>query len=93
MHAGRNRLMMIEWAFAQSSGNEYFDRLETANAPVANQFAGQAKSAVAALLRSGLKDRLVISNRFYDVLAFVNRQRERFFAVRIFFRLGGSDVD
>jgi hypothetical protein len=46
--------------------------LKLADAPVADQLAGQPEIAVAALLAANLKDALAGTHGFHEALAFVN---------------------
>ena len=77
-----------EWAVDRAGGQTHDDMLELADAAVANQFAGEAEIAVAALLAADLNDALVVAHRFHEAFAFVNGERERFLGVDI---LAGLD--
>ena len=58
-------------------------RVDLADASVANQLAGQPVAIVGALLAAGLEDAVVFSGRLDHRLAFLDGQRQRFFAVDV----------
>src|ERR1700722_3084212 len=83
----------LERTAANARRHEDVDLLQGADAPVADEFAGEAEPFAAALLRAGLENDFIIADGFDDVMAFVNGQRQRFFAMDIFFGPRGGDVD
>ena len=89
----RRHLRRGKRAGAQSSRQPDRDLLELPDAPVAHQFAGQAKFFAAALLRAGLEDDPALANGLDHVFALVNSQGQRLFSIDILARLGGGEVD
>ena len=59
------------------------DGLHLADAAVSHQFASQAKACVAALLAAGLQDAARLLGDAHQPFAFVDRERQRLFAVHV----------
>jgi hypothetical protein len=66
--------------------------LELADAPVADEFAGEPEAVVAALLAPGLEHGLVLAHGLHQPLALIDRQRERLLAIDILSRLHSRQV-
>jgi hypothetical protein len=77
----------LERPFTAARRQPHVDFLDLAEPSIANEFARQSKVSIAALLTSRLKDALRFLLRFNESFAFVDRQRQRFFAIDI---LAGS---
>src|SRR5262245_21119771 len=82
----------LERAFAQTGGENGGDLRQIAEAAVADEFAGEAELGVAALLAAGLQNASRFAHGFGQAFAFINGEREWFFAVDILAGLDGSEV-
>ena len=89
----RRHLTGLERTRAKSAGNPHVHFLKFADAPVADEFARQPESPVAALLRPGLENDFIVAHGFDNMLAFVNRQRQRFFPIDILLGFRGGQID
>ncbi len=90
VEVGRNgRLCWV--ARALVGGDNYLDRLELSDEPVAYEFAGFAEIDARPLLRTGLQYHVVASHGLDQLLAFGDGIGEWFLEVDIFFRIGGRN--
>src|ERR1035437_7124151 len=83
----------FERATTDSGGDKHIHLFQSADASIADQFAREAKTLAAALLRAGLENNFILTDGFDDVPALVNRERQRLFAIDILFGLGRRQVD
>ena len=82
-----------KWSFMRAGGNAGDNVCEFSDSSVADEFAGEPETFIAALLAAGLENAFGFVDGVYEVAAFVNGEGQRFFAVDIFAGVDGGNVD
>jgi hypothetical protein len=78
---------------SQASREPDFDFADLADAPIADEVAGQSEMGVAALLGAGLEDAVGLTLNLDQAFTFVYCEGQRFFTVDVFASLHGGHGD